>query len=73
LLVGVIRRGFFDLAEEVLLDVELTNVRDCAALDGVVREEFRAMVNNGFAWLVRIVKAGYRRGSLLWRWLARPT
>jgi hypothetical protein len=45
--VGVVRCCLLDLAEEVLLDVELADVRDCAALDGVVGEEFGAVVDDG--------------------------
>jgi hypothetical protein len=48
LFVGVVRGGFFDFAEELLLNVELAGVRDCAALDGVVGEEFGAVVDDGF-------------------------
>jgi len=47
LLVSVVRRSGFDLAEEVLLDIELANVRDCAAGDGVVGEELGAVVDDG--------------------------
>jgi hypothetical protein len=50
LLVGVVRRGLFDLTEEILLDIELTNVGDCAALDSVVGKEFGAVVDDGFVW-----------------------
>jgi hypothetical protein len=35
------------LAEEVLLDVELADMRDCAALDGVVGKELGTVVNDG--------------------------
>jgi hypothetical protein len=51
LVVSVVGRCLFDLAEEVLLDVELADVRDCTALDGVVGEEFGAVVNDGWIWL----------------------
>jgi hypothetical protein len=49
LLVCVVGGGGFDLAEEVLLDVELADVGDGAALDGVVGEELGAVVDDG--WL----------------------
>jgi len=49
--VCVVGRGFFDLAQEVLLDVELADVGDCAALDGVVGEEFGAVVDDGWGVL----------------------
>jgi hypothetical protein len=39
------------LAEKVLLDVELADVRDGAALDGVVGEEFGAVVDDGWNML----------------------
>jgi hypothetical protein len=48
LLVGVVGRCFFDLTEEVLLNVHLTNVRDCAALNGIIGEELGTVVNDGF-------------------------
>lgn len=38
LLVDIVGRCLFDLAEEVLLHVELTDVGDCAALNGVIGE-----------------------------------
>lgn len=46
LLVGVVGGGLFDLAHEGLLDVELADVRDCAALDGIVGEELGAVVDD---------------------------
>jgi hypothetical protein len=73
LLVGVVGRRLFNLAEEVLLDVELADVRNCAALDSVVGEELGAVVDDGYAWSVKIVAVGCGYESLLWRWLARPT
>jgi hypothetical protein len=47
LFVGVVGGGLFNLVHEGLLNVELTDVRNCAALDGVVGEEFGAVVNDG--------------------------
>jgi hypothetical protein len=47
LCVGVVGGGLFNLVHEGLLDVELTDVRNCATLDGVVGEEFSAVVNDG--------------------------
>lgn len=44
--VCVVRGCFFDLAEEVLLNVELADVRDGAARDGVVGEEGGAVVDD---------------------------
>jgi hypothetical protein len=48
LLVGVVGRGLLNLAEEVLLDVELANVRDCSTLDRVVGKKFSAVVNDSY-------------------------
>jgi hypothetical protein len=45
--VGVVGGGGFDLREEVLVDVELTDVGDGAALDGVVGEERGSVVDDG--------------------------
>jgi hypothetical protein len=47
LVIGVVWGSLFDLAQEVLLDIELANVRDCTALNGVVGEEFRAVMDDG--------------------------
>jgi hypothetical protein len=47
LLVRIIWSSLLDLAEELLLDVELAGVRDCAALNGVVGEEFGTVVDDG--------------------------
>lgn len=47
LLVGVVGWRLFDLSEKILLDVELTDVRDCAALDCIVGEELGAVVDDG--------------------------
>lgn len=44
--IDVVRGSLLDLVEEVLLDVELTNVRDGAALDSVVGEKGSTVVNN---------------------------
>jgi hypothetical protein len=52
LLVGVVRGCLFDFTEEVLLDVELADVRDCAALDSVVGEQFGAVVDDSWVKLV---------------------
>jgi hypothetical protein len=52
LLVGVVRSCLLDLTEEVLLNIELSDVRDCATLDSVVGQEFSAVVNDGWVWLV---------------------
>jgi hypothetical protein len=49
LLVGVVGGCLFNLAHEGLLDVELADMRDCAALDGVVREELGAVVDDSWA------------------------
>lgn len=46
--VGAVGRGFLDLGEEGLLDVELADVGDCAALDCVVGEELGAVVDDGW-------------------------
>ena len=46
LFVGVVRGGLLDLAKEVLLDVELANVRDSTALNSVVGEELSTVVND---------------------------
>lgn len=46
LLVGVVGGHGFDARKEILLDVELAYMRDGAALDGVVGEEFGAVVDN---------------------------
>lgn len=47
LLISVVGRGFLDLTQEVLLNVKLPDVRDCAACDGVVGEERGAVVDDG--------------------------
>jgi hypothetical protein len=52
LFVRAVGWSLFDLAEEVLLDVKLTNVGDCAACDGVVGEELSTVVNDGCTGLV---------------------
>jgi hypothetical protein len=49
LLVGIVRSSLLDLTKEVLLNVELTNVRDRATLDGVVGQEFSAVMN--YSWV----------------------
>jgi hypothetical protein len=46
LLVGIVGADRFDASEEVLLDVKLADMRDSAALDGIVGEEFGSMVND---------------------------
>lgn len=51
LLVGVVRRRLLDLSEEVLFNVELADVRDSPALDGLVGEEFGAVVDDGWMGL----------------------
>jgi hypothetical protein len=45
--VGVVWSRLFNLAKEVLLDVELSDVRDGSARDGVVGEKGGSVVNNG--------------------------
>ena len=45
--VCVVRRCLLDLAEEVLLDVELADMRDCTTLNGVVGEELGTVVDDG--------------------------
>lgn len=52
LLVGVVGRSFFDFPEEVLLNIELACVRDCAALDSVVGQELSTVMDNGLVGLV---------------------
>lgn len=47
LLVGVIGGGFFNLGKEVLLNVELADVGDCATLNGVVGQLGSAVVDDG--------------------------
>lgn len=54
--VGGVWGRLFDFAEELLLDVELADVRNCAALDCVVGEEFGAVVDDSLGGLVH-----YRR------------
>jgi hypothetical protein len=72
LLVGVVGGCLFHLAHEGLVDVKLADVRDGTALDGVVGEELRAVVDNG--WGGQYANIGRRtEESLLWRWLVRPT
>lgn len=46
LVVGVVRGSLLDLAEEILLDVELADMRDCAALDGIVGKQFCAVMDD---------------------------
>lgn len=48
LLVGVVRRRLLHLTHEVLLDIELANVRDGTALNGVVGKELSTMVDDGY-------------------------
>lgn len=45
-MVGVVRGSLLDLAEEILLDVELADMRDCAALDGIVGKQFCAVMDD---------------------------
>jgi hypothetical protein len=47
-MVSVVGRCLFDLTEKVLFDIELADVRNCAALDGIIREEFGAVVDDGW-------------------------
>jgi len=47
LCVGIVRGSLLDFIQQVLLNIELTGVRDCAALDGIVREKLGAVVNDG--------------------------
>jgi hypothetical protein len=70
LVVGVVGGRGFDLCEEVLLDVELADVRDCAALDGVVGEEFGAVVDDGLGVLVGVHK-GRREAYCAGGWRGR--
>jgi hypothetical protein len=70
LVVGVVGGGGFDLCEEVLLDVELADVRDCAALDGVVGEEFGAVVDDGLGVLVGVYE-GRREAYCAGDWRGR--
>jgi hypothetical protein len=46
--VRIVGRGLLDLAKEVLLDVELADVRDGSALDRVVGEDFGAVMDDGY-------------------------
>lgn len=45
--VDVVWSSLLDLVEEVLLDVELADMRDGAALDGVVGKKGSTMVHDG--------------------------
>ena len=45
--VGIVRCSLLDFIQQVLLNIELTGVRYCAALDGIVREKLGAVVNDG--------------------------
>lgn len=47
LLVRVVRRSLLNLAEEVLLDIKLADMRNRAALNGVVGKELSTMVDDG--------------------------
>ena len=47
LCIGIVRGGLLNFIQQVLLNIELTSVRDCAALDGIVREKLGAVVNDG--------------------------
>jgi hypothetical protein len=55
LLVGIVGSGLLDLGKEVLLDVELADVRNCATLNGVVGEEFGAVVDDGLTRSVIVI------------------
>lgn len=46
LLVGVVWSGSLDLCKEVLLNIELTNVRNGSTLNGVVRQELSTVVDD---------------------------
>jgi hypothetical protein len=70
LVIGVVGGRGFDLCEEVLLDVELADVRDCAALDGVVGEEFGAVVDDGSGVLVGVYE-GRREAYCAGDWRGR--
>lgn len=64
LVVGAVGSRLFDLAEEVLLDVELADVGDGAALDGVVCELLRAVVDDGYVVLARRIDVGKGRRTV---------